>query len=115
MRAGKHDEMFLSTLPPWAAVDQEAAFRKINEMFQIKSIQGDYTFLRCLSAATVSIFQGRAGPSVNVYWCCSNSTSPPQNKSAMGWAAAPAEERACDVSDSKPENVSADLRRRRCC
>lgn len=34
VRAGKHDEMLLSTLPLWLSLTRgQAAFRKINEMF----------------------------------------------------------------------------------
>lgn len=35
IRAGKHDEMFLSALPPWLSLTRgQAAFRKTNEMFK---------------------------------------------------------------------------------
>lgn len=39
IRAGEHDEMFLSMLPAEALGDQEAALRKINEMFQSASVR----------------------------------------------------------------------------
>lgn len=70
--AGKHDEMFLSTLPP-RLFDQEATFRKINEMFQTGLQRQRRHCVRRLSAAA-SLFSKpgqffRAGqePSLNIY------------------------------------------------
>lgn len=59
---GKHDEMFLSTLPQWLLTKGQTAIRKINEMFQIQLPQKQFVvytsrlnFFSCVSAATSTL------------------------------------------------------------